>query len=126
MFEKKWENSPHHNHKVINILDSMPSQSKLDNLNEKINNKSNAFDSLIKSLDEWQNELNKKIERIKQNLKIEIRIIKKLFLNFNTDYIDYIYYSNFNEFFNLVNDCNNLYLKQFIESYYFNEKTKNI
>ena len=125
-FKKNKEKSPHHNHKVINILDSMPSQNQLDILKEKIIEKSNTFDSLIKSLDEWQNELNKKIERIKQNLKNEIKIIKKLFFNFNIDYIDYTYYSIFKEFFDGIKNCNNEYINKFMEAFNFNEKTKNI
>ena len=74
-FKINKEKSRHRNHKVINILDIIPSKSQLELLKEKIIEKSNSFDSLINSLDEWQKELNKKIERIKQNLKNEIRII---------------------------------------------------
>ena len=116
----------HEKHKIINILDIKPSKNKLNNLEEKIRKKSDYFDSLIKSLDEWQTELNKKIERIKANLKNEIDVIKKLFSNFNSDYLDYTYISNFNEFFNNVEKYNNTYLKQFKEGKNFNEKTKNI
>ena len=124
---KKYDNNKsHENHKIINILDIIPSKNKLNNLKEKIRKKSDYFDSVIKSLEEWQNELNKKIERIKENLKNEIYIIEKLFLNFNTDYMDYTYISNFNEFFNEIDKYNNTFLKQFKEAKNFSEKTKNI
>ena len=66
--KKDIENNPHKNHKVINILDNMPSKNQLNILKEKILKKSEAFDSLLESLNEWQNELNKRIERLKQNL----------------------------------------------------------
>ena len=125
-FKINKEKNRHRNHKVINIIDIIPSKSQLDILKEKIIEKSNTFDSLINSLDEWQKELNKKIERIKQNLKNEIRIIKKLFFNFNIDYIDYIHYSIFNEFFDGIKNFKNVYLEQFMKAYDFIEKTKNI
>ena len=125
-FKKYEEKNPHKNHKIVNITNSIPSLEKIKNLEEKIRKKSDAFDSLIKSLNEWQNELNKKIERIKKKLKNEISIIQKLFLNFNIDYIDYTYYSNFNEFYSVIDDYNNKYLKQFMEAYNFNERTRYI
>ena len=123
---KKYENNSHENHKIINILEIIPSKDKIKNIKEKIRKKSDYFDSLIKSLDEWQNELNKKIERIKDNLKNEIDVIEKLFLNFNNDYLDYTYISNFNEFFKEIDKYNNQYLKQFKEAKNFNGQTKNI
>ena len=47
-------------------------------------------------------------------------------MNFNIDYIDYSNYSNFNEFYNEIDNYNNNYLKEFMETDNFNEKTKNI
>ena len=55
----------------------MPSLNEINNLKEEILKKSKAIESLISSLNEWQEELNKKIERIKQNLRAEISILKK-------------------------------------------------
>ena len=93
-------------------------------INIRILKKSNAFDSLIKYLDEWQKTLNKKIERIKQNLRIEIKLLKKLFLNFNINHIDYTYYSNFHSFLDSLKNYDNEYLKGFMESKSFEDKTK--
>ena len=124
--KKNEKNNSHEKHNVINILDMIPSKNYIKNLKEKIRKKSDAFNLLIKSLTEWQNELNKKIEKIKENLKNELSIIKKLFLNFNSEYMDYTYYSNFNEFFKLIDNYNNSYLNQFMESENFKEKTKSI
>ena len=123
------ENSPHKNHNIINIIKEMPTTYQINTLKEKIKIKSEALETLIKSLTEWQNKLNQKIERIKQKLKCEISIYKKLFLNFNIDYIDYTYYSNFNEIFNNLKSLNvkeykNKYLNLFMKSENFEEKTK--
>ena len=76
----------------------MPSLNEINNLKEEILKKLTAIESLISSLNEWQEELNKKIERIKQNLRAEISILKKLFINFNQDLMDYTYYWNFRFF----------------------------
>ena len=55
-FKKNEKNNLHKNHNIINILDYMPSSYQLDNFKEKISKKLDALGSLIKSLDEWQNE----------------------------------------------------------------------
>jgi len=120
------ENNPHVYHDIIDILGSMPSNNQLEELKEKILKKSDAFDSLIKSLEEWQNELNNRLERIKRNLKNEIKILKKLFWNFNINYMDYTYFSNFNKVFDNLEIYNNEYLKQFMKTCDFIKKTKHI
>ena len=101
----------------------MPSVYQLDTLKEKINKKSKAFDVLIKSINDWQIEFNKKIERLKLNLKIEIRILQKLFMNFNHDYIDYIYFTKFKEFFDTLEDYNDDNLQKFLQTPSFKEKS---
>ena len=120
----KENNNPHRNHKIIDIIASMPTLEKFEILKEKINKKSESFEALIKSLNEWQEELNKKVEKLKKNLKNEIKIIKKLFLNFNIYYMDYYYYSNFHLLFNNIEDYNNKYLKTFMTENNFDKKTK--
>ena len=116
--------NPHKMHKIINILKKMPTLYQINKLKEKIIKKSDALDSLFNSLDEWMLELNKKIERIKQNLRNEIIIIKKLFLNLNIDYVDYTYYSNIHSLLDIIEDYNNKFLKQFMESETFMRKTE--
>ena len=125
-FKKNEENNQHKYHNIKNILEVMPTIYQINALKEKILKKSDSFDSLIKYVDEWQKKLNEKIERIKQNLRIETKILKKLFLNFNMDYKDYTYYSNFHSFFKTIKDYNNDYLKGFKESKNFEDKTKYI
>ena len=56
-FKKNEENNLHQNHNIINILKEMPTLYQLNNLKER------TFDSLIKSLDEWNIELNNKIKK---------------------------------------------------------------
>ena len=120
------ENNPHKKHNIKNIITEIPSNSKIKELKEKIIKKAEAFDSLIKSLEEWQKELNNKMERIKKNLKCEIRILKKLFLNFNSDYVNYAHYKNFHNIFGELKNFNNKYFEQFMNCNNFQEKTKYI
>ena len=124
--KKYEENNIHKNHTIKSILKEMPSIYQLDTLKEKINKKSKAFDILLKSINEWQIEFNKKIDRLKQNLKIEIRILKKLFMNFNHDYIDYIYFTKFKEFFETLEDYNDENLEKFMKTPSFKEKSYHI
>jgi len=119
-------NNNRENNDIINIIEKIPSKNQLQNLKEKIIKKTKAFDSLIKSINEWQIELNKKKERIKQNLKNEIKLIEKLFLNFNSDYMNYTYYLNFHKFFEYIEDYNNDSLKNFMKTNDFKQKTKYI
>ena len=79
---------------------------------------------LIKSLNKWQKEFNKKIERIKINLINEINILKKLFFNYNKDYMNHNYYSNFHSINKHIDILNNKYLKEFMEHETFKEKSK--
>ena len=121
--KKYEENNPHKNHTIKSILNEMPSVNQLNKLKEKIIKKSKAFDILIKSIDDWQNEFNKKIERLKCNLKKEIRIIKKLFINFNHDYMDYVYFTKFKEFYDTLEDYNDINLEKFMSTPSFKEKS---
>ena len=104
----------------------MPSLNKINSLKEKILTKEKAYEELFKSLDEWQAELHKKIEKIKQNLKSEIKILKKIFFNYNQEYMDYNYYSYFHDFYKDMKYYNNSYLTKFMESKNFEAKTENI
>ena len=122
-FKKFEDKNPDENH-IIKANLKKNSIFNLGELREKIFKKAKAFESLIKSIDKWQMDLNKKIEMLKQNLRKEITIIKKLFYNFNQNYMNYSYYSNFQEYFNKIEDYNNKYLKQFMKKYTFKEKTK--
>ena len=104
----------------------MSSLYEINSFKEVILEKEKAYEEFFKSLDEWQVELNKKIERIKRNLRSEIRILKKLFFNFNQDYMDYNYYNEFHYFFENTEYffLNVKYLKKFTNSPNFDTKSE--
>jgi len=107
---KDEEKNPHDNHVIKNIIKHMPTLYEINAFKEEILEKEKSYEEFFKSLDEWQAELIKKIERIKRSLRSEIRILKKLFFNFNQDYMDYNYHNEFHYFF------------ENIENFYINDK----
>ena len=118
------KNYPHKKHEIESILDEIPSSYILNSLKEKILKKEKYYEKIFESLDEWLVELNKKIERIKENLRTEIRILKKIFFNYNQNCMDYNYYIDCFYFNNNINEYNNIYLKNFMKSKNFEEKIK--
>lgn len=125
-FMRKVEESEHRNHQIKTISFNIPSFNEINILKEKIRQKSESFDKLLESLEEWQVKLNKKIEHLKQNLRNEIKILKKIYFNFNNDYNEYVYYSNFYNSINNLRDYINRDLKKFMETPIFEEKTWSI
>ena len=118
-----FQNNPHKSHKVIYILGYMPTNNEINYLNEIVNKKIKFISSLIDSIEIWQKTFLNKIERLKNNLKSEIKLLKKMFSNFNQFFVDYSYYKNFKE---LKEVFNNIYLKKFYNSFNFKEKSKNL
>ena len=60
---KSYLDNNHNGHKIINISQHYPPNELIKELLEKLTNKSKYYENLIKSLDEWQIQLNKKIEQ---------------------------------------------------------------
>ena len=89
-----------------------------------IKNKSESFNNIIKSIDDWKNQIDKKISHLKKNLIYEIKILEKLFYSYNQFYIDYVHYSNFNRCFKNLENYNNQNLKNFMNSDNLELKTK--
>ena len=123
---KEAQASPHENHQVEYILESLPTNKQIDETNNKINEKIKKIEEIIELIDKWCIELMQKIEKLKTNLKKEIIIIEKIYKNFNPHFTNYIYYNNFNDFKNDKYILNNKFLEKFRTSYEFEEKTKNI
>ena len=118
------ESGTHENHDYISILDFMPTINEIKNLEKKIIEKEKAYNDLINSLDEWCKELLKKVEKLKQKLKKEIDLLKKLFFNFNQNFANVAYCNNFNNIYNFIKNINNESLNKFYISNNLEFKTK--
>ena len=104
----------------------MPTTNEINSFKERIKCKSEIFNKLIISINNWQEKLNKKIDKLKENLKNEITVLEKTFLNYNQNYMNYTYYQNFIKFNKEMNIFNNKYLKEFYENIRFEEQTRSI
>ena len=116
----------HANHKIEYIMESIPSNKEIDDINDKITGKKKYIEELINSIDLWHQALLKKVDKLKQDLKNEMIFIEKFFSNFNPHFVNFIYYKNFNDFNSDVCIKKNKFLKNFKESLEFEEQTKHI
>ena len=120
------ENNIHKNHKIVSTLDFMPSNSKIDSLNNKLKDKILVIDDIINSIDTWEKKFLKKLETLKLNLKNEIKLLEKIFSNFDKYSENYTYYINFSQFENDESIINNESLEKFYESLYFEDQSRYI
>lgn len=119
------EDEAHKNHKIEIIVNLIPSKNEV---NEMIN-RLKYYDELIKLFEQYKNnylkkdknlkknvEFNKKFENLLKNVVDEKNLIKKLIINFNTDFMSYAYNKNFEEIYNYTKTFNNDYLVDFYKS----------
>lgn len=111
-------------HKIRNILDVIPSAHQINSLNNKIKDNKNYIIELLKSIDKWKTKLVNKINLLKQNLKNQVIIFEKIISNFNQNYMNYAYHSNFQNFNKFLETINNKALNEFYNSVSFKDKTQ--
>ena len=121
-----FDNNPHKKHSIKYILECMPTNNQINNLNDKIKIKSKKIEELIISIDKWKENLLERIERLKNCLKSEIYLLEKMFINYNQYFVNYIYFINFEEIEKYIGNINNKYLNNFNINSPFEEQTKNI
>ena len=121
-----FDNNPHKEHNIKYILECIPTNNQINNLNDKIKSKSKRLEELIISIDKWKEKLLQRIERLKNCLKSEIHLLEKMFINFNQYFVNYIYFTNFEEIEKYIGNINNKYLNNFNINSPFEEQTKNI
>ena len=123
---KKNTDGIHENHKFINMSETMPTINEIKKLKNKINEKEKTYEDLIQSLDRWSKKILEKVEKLKQQLKKEIELLKKLFYNFNQNFANLAYYDNFYNTINYIKNINNESLNKFQVCDNFEQKTKNL
>ena len=117
----------HKNHNIKNIVDYIPSLTDINNLKNKIKQKTQIYTDLIKKLDKWKLTINKKIEVLKNSLNEEINILEKMIFSFNHNYMNYTYFSNFFHTNEFIKDINNEYLIKFYqEDKSFRKQSENL
>ena len=120
------QDKTHEEHNTINVIENMPSVNELENLLNKINEKEKEYEKLINLLDKWSKAILKKVEELKNNLKKEIELLRKLFKNFNIKFPSFSYGENFYNIKNYIKNINNESLNKFYTSNNFEKQTKNL
>ena len=112
-------------HKVVNLLNLIPSKNEIDNLKNKINEKKNFYEDIIDSINEWQRTMREKSNRLKQNLRDEICLLEKMIFNFNQFFLNKTYLSLFNNIKDYVNNSKKEeLLHKFNNCFKIEEKTR--
>ena len=118
------EDNKHDSHDIENYNDLMPSLNKIKNLKEKMEEKIKHTNLLIEKINNWEREIIKKTEELKQNLKDELSLFSKIIYNYNYYYINNSYYKLFYDIDDYIKNINNEYLIKFNECYDFIKQTE--
>lgn len=121
-----YKNNSCKQHKVKNLFDIIPTNYEINSLNNKIKEKINYLKNLINSINTWQEKLINKINNIKGNLEIEIEIMEKLFKNYNQNFLNFTYHSNFKDFHKYIQISNNKSLTHFYNCTLFEDQMLNM
>ena len=103
----------HKRHIVENLDELMPSFIEIDDLKERVKQKSKIYTQLIDKINLWKNSIITKADQLIQNLKEEIDILKQILFNFNIKFVNYSYYKTFDYLKRYIKDINNKYLINF-------------
>ena len=119
------KNGEHKYHTTLNFFGIMPSSNDINNINQRIIEKSSFYINLIEKIDIWKKEIIKKVEELKQNLRDEISLFQKIILNYNNNIRNYIYFENFNYInSNINNNSNNHHLLKLYNTNNFEKQTE--
>ena len=118
------QNNIHKSHKIVSTLDFLPSNNKIESLNDKLKEKIISIENIINSIDTWRIKFLEKLKTLIINLKNEIELLKKIFSNFDKYSENYSYYINFSHFENDESIINNESLEKFYESFHFEDQSK--
>ena len=120
------EKNPHKNHIIKCIMDVMLSNSQIDSLKDKIKQKKSTYKKIINYINDWKNDLLKRIEKLKQNLNDEIILLEKIIYNYNPYFFNNTYHNNYYYLNNYLQSINHKDLNKFINTRQYNEQAKYI
>ena len=99
------EDGKHKGHKIKNIIELIPTQSKLDEMIERLK----YYDELLIKIDIYIKEF---LTKLKKNIISERNLISNLILNYNQQFVNYTYHLNFEELYNYTKSFNNDFLEK--------------
>ena len=110
------------NHNIINLIELMPTKKQIINLKIKIKERNELYEEIIKSINEWEKTLLTKTNRLKENFKNEISLLRKIIDNYNIYFLNYTYYSTFHLLEDYIKNKNNKIFEKLKNSKNFEEK----
>jgi hypothetical protein len=116
----------HKVHNIRNLEYLIPNPEEIDDLKERIKQKSKVYKELKNKINIWKNKIIRKAEQLIENLEKEIIILDKIVLNFNNKFMNYTYYNNFIHLKSFVKNINNEYLIKFNNNPDFREQSLNL
>ena len=114
----------HEGHQVKDILESIFSQNKINELIDRLKYYDKLINKIDSSLELFNVEFSKKIEKLKKEIITEKKLMEKLILNYNHKFMNYTYHLNMEEIYNYTKSFNNEYLEGFYLSDSIPEKSK--
>ncbi len=94
----------HKNHLLSNLIDLVPSENKINKIKKKIDQKLKKNEEFVGILDQWERQIIRKFKQLKQKLKDEMDLFKKMFYNLNNYFANYSYLKNFEHFYYYINN----------------------
>ena len=116
----------HKDHNIKNLEYLIPSPKEIDNLKQRIKQKSKVYKELKNKINIWKNKIMTKTEQLIENLEKEMLILDKIVLNFNNKFMNYTYYNDFIHLNSFVKNINNEYLIKFNNNPDFREQSLNL
>ena len=96
----KCQREIHSNHKLIDLGEILPLDEEIENAKKLFEEKEKKLLNVKKSINDWLDELNKKINALLDSIEGEILINKNILKCFKTDLMNYQMIENFNYFSN--------------------------
>ena len=102
-------NHLNHKNQIVHYIEDIPTNSKINNIIDELGKRERFIELFIHKLDKWKYEIIEKTEKLKNNLKNELKFMKALVANFNNKFLNYNYITNFNYIYEYLNNSNSLF-----------------
>jgi len=121
LFCSNEEKHKNHKDKIIKFSDIILSSFEYEKANKILEQREQFIKSFINKIENWKNEIIKKVKNLENILDKEIIILRKMTSNFNKKYLNYNYINNYNNIYEYLLGNRNKYLYDFYKENNFNE-----
>ena len=89
-------NHLNHENQIESYFKIIPTSYQLNNIMHELEKREKFVELFIHKLEKWKYEILSMVEKLKNNLKNELKFMKALVSNFNKKFLNYNYITNFN------------------------------